>query len=183
MLKYVLLGFLNYRRLTGYDLKQVIDHSTAYFWYATQSQIYRTLKELEAAGQVRSSLEPQDSRPDRRFYTITDEGREELQGWLRQLQHEISPKKDALLLKVFFSDQVDKDLLLAQLRLHKQFYEDQQTYFAGELKSVLAQEAEESPGERKIYLLWDATRRFGELYSEMYARWLAETIQRIEEDL
>ena len=44
MLKYVLLGFLNYTPMTGYELKQFMDESTANFWHAKQSQIYTTLK-------------------------------------------------------------------------------------------------------------------------------------------
>src|SRR5574340_215034 len=97
MLKYALLGFLSYRSLTGYDLKQVMDHSTAYFWHATQSQIYRTLKELEEARQVISSVEPHEGRPDPRVYTITETGRAELQGWLDHPLAEITPRKDELL--------------------------------------------------------------------------------------
>ena len=46
MLKYVLLGFLNYAPQTGYELKQAIDKSTSFFWHAKQSQIYTTLKGL-----------------------------------------------------------------------------------------------------------------------------------------
>ena len=31
--------------------------------------------------------------------------------------------------------------------------------------------------------LWEATRRFGEMYEEMYVRWLEETIQMVENQL
>ena len=32
MLKIVILGFLSFTPLTGYDLKQSIDNSAKYFW-------------------------------------------------------------------------------------------------------------------------------------------------------
>jgi hypothetical protein len=32
-------------------------------------------------------------------------------------------------------------------------------------------------------LLWDSTRRFGEMYEMMYITWLEETIARIEQML
>ena len=42
-LDHAILGFLNYKPLSGYDLKKVFDSSVRHFWYADQSQIYRTL--------------------------------------------------------------------------------------------------------------------------------------------
>ena len=72
MLKYALLGFLNYDNKTGYELKQTMDRSTNHFWHAKQSQIYQTLKKLESDGLVVSHPEHQESRPDRRVYAITD---------------------------------------------------------------------------------------------------------------
>ena len=60
MLKYVLLGFLNYTPMTGYELKQFMDESTANFWHAKQSQIYTTLKKLEEEGMLESHILKQD---------------------------------------------------------------------------------------------------------------------------
>lgn len=181
MLIYAILGFLSYRSLTGYDLKQVMDHSTAYFWHATQSQIYRTLKELEVAAQVISSVEPQEGRPDRRVYTITEAGRAELEHWLGQPLAEITARKDELLLKVFFSAEADHDLLLAQLRLQRQMYQAQHDYFNTDLSQIFEHESRLAPDEVRIYERWDMARRFGVLYTEMYVRWLDETIRRLDE--
>ena len=82
MLKCALLGFLRYESKTGYELKQTMDKSTGHFWHAKQSQIYTTLKKLEEDGLVTSHPEPQESRPDRRVYTITESGEKALQEWL-----------------------------------------------------------------------------------------------------
>ncbi|MCP4361467.1 MAG: PadR family transcriptional regulator, partial [Chloroflexi bacterium] len=78
MLKYALLGFLNYQPMTGYEIKQMIDVSTANFWHAKQSQIYTTLKKLEADNLAVSHVEAQEGRPDRRVYNITETGRVDL---------------------------------------------------------------------------------------------------------
>jgi len=40
-LEYAILGFLNYHPYNGYDLKKIFDTSSAIFWPADQSQIYR----------------------------------------------------------------------------------------------------------------------------------------------
>ena len=47
-LKHALLGLLNYRPMTGYDLKQRFDHSISHFWSANLSQIYPTSEESRA---------------------------------------------------------------------------------------------------------------------------------------
>ena len=45
-LEQAILGFLNYRPFSGYDLKKIFDTSVRHFWPADQSQIYRTLNRL-----------------------------------------------------------------------------------------------------------------------------------------
>ena len=100
MLKYALLGFLNYGDKTGYELKQSMDTSTQNFWHAKQSQIYMTLKRLEQSGLVISEIEPQEGRPDRRVYTITDEGKTDLQKWLASPITTRDSRKELLLLKL-----------------------------------------------------------------------------------
>jgi PadR family transcriptional regulator AphA len=84
VLKYALLGFLNYLPQSGYDIKQLMDVSTSNFWHATQSQIYTTLKKLEKDKLVVSHVEPQEGRPDRRIYTIIAVGKVALNKWLAQ---------------------------------------------------------------------------------------------------
>ena len=45
-------------------------------------QVYNTLGRLESAGLVSGEEVPQQGRPDRRVYRITDAGRAELAGWV-----------------------------------------------------------------------------------------------------
>ena len=47
-LKHALLGLLTHQPMTGYELKQFFDSSIQHFWNAELSQIYPTLKSLEA---------------------------------------------------------------------------------------------------------------------------------------
>ena len=70
-----LLGLLDYRSMTGYDLKKTFDDTIDFFWSAQMSQIYRELNNLEEKGLVKSKIEPQDKRPDRKVYQLTEEGR------------------------------------------------------------------------------------------------------------
>jgi len=181
MLKYALLGFLNYQPHTGYELKQMIDLSTANFWHAKQSQIYMTLKKLEAEKLVISEVEPQEGRPNRRVYTITGAGRKDLQRWLSKPITQLEQRKETLLLQLFFSARQDKETLLTQLRLLRDLHQQQAEHYRTETKAVV-QDFLASSGLQKDALLWDATRRFGVQFEAMTVRWLDETIAMIEED-
>ena len=70
-LDYAILGFLNYRPLSGYDLKKMFDTSVQHFWTADQSQIYRILARLAKQKWVQVEVIEQTSRPDRKIYHIT----------------------------------------------------------------------------------------------------------------
>ena len=181
MLKYVLLGFLNYTPMTGYELKQFMDESTSNFWHAKQSQIYTTLKKLEKDGMVESHIEPQDGRPDRRVYEITDAGRNDLDLWLALPETELDQRKEGLLVKLFFSANTDKEKMLTQLRLLRDLHQRQMEQYETATSDFISQVAEGMPQLAKDAQLWDMTRRFGVMFEEMYVRWLDESIEKIEE--
>ena len=81
-LEHILLGLLR-EPATGYDLKNAFEESARHFWSAELSQIYPTLKRLEQKRMLWSRLEPSPKGPNRRVYSLTDEGRTELLRWLR----------------------------------------------------------------------------------------------------
>ena len=54
MLKHGILGLLNYRDMTGYEIMEVFRDSLRFFWNARTSQIYRELQDWkEKSGSVR----------------------------------------------------------------------------------------------------------------------------------
>jgi PadR family transcriptional regulator, regulatory protein AphA len=112
-LDYAILGFLNYRPHSGYDLKKHFDHTVNHFWTAEQSQIYRTLASMTGQGWVEMEVVGQTDRPDRKVYHITDAGREALRKWL--LDPIPSQKaRVASLVQVFFAGQLSDEELLAK---------------------------------------------------------------------
>lgn len=80
-LDHILLGLLR-DPSSGYDLKAVFDERISHFWSAEFGQIYPTLNRLEARGLLRSWVEPSQKGPNRRVYSLTAGGREELLHWL-----------------------------------------------------------------------------------------------------
>jgi PadR family transcriptional regulator, regulatory protein AphA len=183
MLKYAILGFLAYRRMTGYDIEQWMQASTGHFWHAKISQIYMTLKQIEEQGLVSSHIEAQEGRPDRRIYTLTESGQTTLTDWLNMPIVEPEMKKDSLLLKLFFGLPTGKTALLTQLRLQLDLHRRQKQVYQTETPQEMIRFLVDQPELAQHALMWDLTRRYGELYEETYIQWLGEAITRIEQEL
>jgi PadR family transcriptional regulator, regulatory protein AphA len=100
---YVILGMIRLGRRTGYEIKQLVDVSTRFFWAASYGQIYPELARLEEAGLVRGERQEGDGRR-RRSYELTAAGEQALDEWLtseRPLHFELRHEG---LLRLFFSD-------------------------------------------------------------------------------
>lgn len=80
-LPHVILTVLSTRDATGYDITKEFSSSIGYFWKASHQQVYRELNKMAQSGQVTCVLEPQEGKPDRKIYSITDAGRTALGEW------------------------------------------------------------------------------------------------------
>ncbi|MEZ0051687.1 DNA-binding PadR family transcriptional regulator [Mycobacterium sp. MAA66] len=69
---------------SGYELAHRFDRSIGYFWAATHQQIYRTLRAMEDDGWVCPDVVEQHGRPDKKVYSVTAAGRDELRRWIAQ---------------------------------------------------------------------------------------------------
>src|SRR3954451_14575526 len=93
------------RPRSGYEIKQLVDNATRFFWAASYGQIYPELKRLEEAGLVTGQADPRGGR-QRRAYELTPEGERALEEWLRESDDVVTEMRDSALLKLFFSDAV-----------------------------------------------------------------------------
>ena len=98
---YVILGMLGMRPMCGYEIKQLVDDSTRFFWAAGYGQIYPELRRLADAGLIEGRPDPGSARR-RTEFTLTATGRERLEEWLAEPAR-IQEMRDESLLKVFFS--------------------------------------------------------------------------------
>lgn len=72
----LILGILNFGDATGYEIKkQSSEGAFSFFVDISYGTIYPTLARLEAEGLVTSRAETQSGKPDKKIYSITDEGR------------------------------------------------------------------------------------------------------------
>lgn len=171
-LEYAILGFLNYHPATGYDLKKMFDSSVRHFWYADQSQIYRTLSRLTDSGLVRMEHVPQEGRPDRKLYHITQAGREAFDAWLAG-PFPVQPSRSGPLVQVFFSARLDQEELIAKFETAAAIFRtmlDQYNAVPEQSSAMLAN----APGGRDRYF-WLQTLELGKLTAQAQLEW-AETI-------
>jgi len=78
---YALLGLLNIRPWTTYELTQQMRRNLHYFWPRAESNLYAEAKRLVDGGLAETSSDPVGQRP-RTVYSITDLGR---------IEHDRSP--------------------------------------------------------------------------------------------
>ncbi len=176
-LEHAILGFLNYRPLTGYDLKKIIDGSVQHFWPADQSQIYRTLSRLEENGFAEKKIVHQEDRPDRKVYRITEEGTQELKKWLKT-PLPFGEHRSAPLIQVFFAGQLSDEEVLkifqraarfirAGLERYEQIPEDMEAYT----------DYVDSPRE---FYFWMLTLEAGKVTARANLAWMESVMERIK---
>ncbi len=174
-LEHAILGFLSYRSFSGYDLKKMFDNSVRHFWYADQSQIYRTLSRLEKNGLVVRETIHQEDRPARKEYQILPAGREEL---LRWLQGPVSSGEahSAPLVQVFFAGKLTDEQALAifeqgvkVLRAVLRQYEA--------IPAIIAEYKQMVGSEREAFF-WNLTLESGLAMVHSQLEWMESVIQR-----
>ncbi len=111
-IEHAVLGLLNIQPRHGYELIKEFDPETALgsIAHVGASILYAHLKKLEREGWVSSNLEPQEARPARRVFEITDDGRAELKRWLQEPVERTRDLRLEFLLKLYFARQIDPDL-------------------------------------------------------------------------
>jgi DNA-binding PadR family transcriptional regulator len=113
-LRHAALAALLEGEASGYELSKRFDVSVANFWSASPQQLYRELERLEAQGLVEGRLVEQRRRPNKRVFTLTAAGRDELQAFTTQPTRPMAIR-DELLVKLQAVDAGDPDAVMAAL--------------------------------------------------------------------
>jgi len=179
-LKHGLLGLLNYEPMTGYELDKEFKESLAYFWQAKPQQIYRELNAMEQSGWLISERVPQEERPNRRVYTITDKGESEFFDWLSSPKSDIQNAtrvKSVFFMRLFFAGETNKKQALDLLYS----YREQCLESVGEMERV--NEAMEQTDvlydpEKAIY--WKLIAMNGEIMRKARLEWVQKAISILE---
>jgi len=168
-----LLGFLTDRPMTGYDMKKMTDN-VGPSWTAPQSQIYNTLHRLEKQELVTVEVILQDTKPNRKLYRITSEGKAALAGWMSE-SHPPRMLRNPFLLQLWFAGLVDDDVVL---RFLEESAEELRKYVA-DLRSkpeTLGDSPDDSPRDR--FFKW-MTLNYGVRHARFQIAWIEDTLERI----
>jgi DNA-binding PadR family transcriptional regulator len=175
-LAYAILTLLVEHPHSGYDITKKFDGSVGFFWKATHQQIYRELAKLEAQSWVCSEVVPQEGRPDKRLYALTDLGKQQLLAWLAKPTEPMMIKEE-LLIKLSIGYLASTEQMVHELERHRQIHLEklalyrqlEQTHFQ-DLSAV-------SMPLRYSYL----TLRRGIHYETDYIAWCEEAIELLNQ--
>jgi len=129
-LKYAILGLLHYSDMHGYRIKEHIEKNFGHMWTINYGQIYPNLKSMLADGLITMQEVNCEGEkgPPRKLYSITEEGRQEFQKWLRDNPERNMLLRDPFLMRfVFFGfsdtsnalEKIEDQILLWEEQLEK----------------------------------------------------------------
>lgn len=173
--QFAILGCLSIRPMSAYDVKTFMARSTNYFWMEYEAQLYPTLKKLEKAGLVTSHEAVAEKGGVRNLYEVTDEGLHALREWLTKKTEQTNYRNE-FLLKLFFSNHIDKKILLKHI-------DQYQAEAAEQLKQFEAIEDNVQnlkKMDRKLYIL--ATIRYGIYMVNAEIEWCRETAKLLNSE-
>ncbi|MEU2391780.1 PadR family transcriptional regulator [Streptomyces sp. NPDC007369] len=113
-LRHAVLAALLDAELSGYQIAKSFSVGVANFWHALPQQLYAELSRLEGEGLVAGREVVQETRPNKRLFTVTGAGLAELERFT-EAAAKPSFMRDDLVVKVHAADHVDSTALLAQL--------------------------------------------------------------------
>ena len=157
--EYALLGAMMSGPMHGYEILRFLDSTLGSTWRVSTSQLYTVLKRLEGRGFLESSMEPQETRPSKRVFTLTTKGRQAFLEWIYTPMDHVRDLRIEFLAKLFFIQSLSLkgagQLIEAQIGLLER------TYKIVEKKK----EKEQGPFERLVLEFKAATL-------EAWLRWL-----------
>jgi PadR family transcriptional regulator AphA len=164
-----ILGMVYLGKRTGYEIKQLVDKSSRFFWAASYGQIYPELKRLEEQGMLEAKDDPQGGR-SRRAYSLTPAGEQAFRAWLASDDELVLEQRNEGLLKLFFADALGPDEVQELLRKKVEQHE--------RVVERLCQVApDERAADNDFPLL---VRDYGIAFNTWAAEWYRELAERLE---
>jgi len=135
-IQHAILGLLRNQSLTGYEMKKAMQKSPIIYWSGNNSQIYRTLAELEDEGFVSVEVKHGEASPTKKIYTLTNRGREELHRLTLGFP-EVPEIRKTFLMQLVFGGSLTKPELESLLE-----------QYSGEVKGMALSIQHEAPSDR-----------------------------------
>ena len=178
MLKHGILGLLSYGSMSGYDISRTFKDSLNYFWTAQTSQIYRELQTLKEKGWANNEIVEQKGKPDKKVFSITESGRQELNRWLTDDNTEFAVRSP-LLMKIFFRGERSID---ENIQYFDKMQEKGKTFISMMQRppeSIINYSEKIDDPLKAVY--WKMTLEYGIMYQQMYLNWVEKCKKELEE--
>ena len=176
VLKYAILGLLNQRSMTGYEITKQFNLALCEFWNVNHSQIYPELKLLHKQKKIEYEVEISGNILEKKVYTITDTGKEDFISWLRG-KYSIPPtSKDEFKLQLFFANELDLDSRIELIEHHLQQHRDRLNHLINNRKRFEVIPSKNSDDFCDYLVLMGAIMR-----EENICSWLEECIRLYRE--
>lgn len=174
--KYALLGMLSLNPGSGYDIKKMCDNSISHFWNENYGHIYPVLNQMEKEGLVTRKSEHTKGKPSKNTYSITHQGKEELNEWL-MLPCEESHLRIEVLLKLFFSEQIPIENTIKKIQDEKEKWQNLSTKYKS-IKKHLTTDIQTKNDKNLQY--WLYCLDYGEHMAQATIKWADNTISSIK---
>jgi DNA-binding PadR family transcriptional regulator len=168
-----LLGLLTLGPMSGYEMRQRMEQSTANFWTESYGQIYPALKKMVKDGLATVEEQSKDGRA-KKVYRLTDAGERRLRKWLG-VETRPQVHRNELLLKVFFGDRAERGAIAAQVVAERERCEDDLQRYEAKL---LRMEMEHARHPAMPY--WRMAARCGIAHAKATIAWCDETFAELE---
>lgn len=165
-MRHAILVLLQDQEASGYDLAREFANSIGLVWNATHQQIYLELGKLNDQNMVKFRHIPQDGKPDKKLYRITEEGRDELIRWLRKPA--APPRiRDAFMVKIAGGALSDSSSILRELEDQADLRRERLSTF-----EALASKLDEQGRDKDLFTY--LTLRRGILDQQAWLHWAEE---------
>jgi DNA-binding PadR family transcriptional regulator len=169
------LGFLSrYGSQHGYRLKQYLEHISD-FAHIKLPTIYYHLGKLEKEGLISASQEKEGNRPEKRVYTITNDGKQVLREMLENALASSYRGEFLVDSVLYFNDLVETqhviDVLTHQIRRTEKILQ--------EIERHKEESLQQQPG--RFHVFARAIFRHHEYHTQAELKWLRETVSELRQ--
>jgi DNA-binding PadR family transcriptional regulator len=178
-LRYALLALLVDGEATGYELAKRFDRSVANFWHALPQQLYAELTRMEEDGLVAGEVVVQKTRPNKRVFSMTDEGRRTLAAWFEEPAR-ATGIKDELLIRVYAADLVDPATVTTMLEQDLPAHEEKLTMYESIREAMFRGRSEAQYIETARRVGPYMTLKNGILYEQRMIEWHRWAIEALK---
>ncbi|AOZ93909.1 PadR family transcriptional regulator [Paenibacillus crassostreae] len=172
---YAILGILTLGPQTGYDIKKQMERSTSYFWNENYGQIYPQLSKLLAKNDVTMQVETQEGKPDRKVYTLTEQGTQTLTAWLSKPMEHTFSEKNVLLLRLFFGHNVPLEINIRHIDEFKNTMQEKLQVFI-----TLEESLRNCHSQDNNLKYWLLTTNYGKIQVKALIQWCEESIEELK---